>query len=141
MPPKKSNTLYTVLAVMAALLVLGGVVLFWVAYRGIQMLQKEAAHAGAVMIGDASTLVGHTDWVGTWEGGGKTLSIGPTGTAKYQEKTKGSSEELNGAVSFDGADMVIDVLVMKKHMHIDKPPHLDGATWKATLDGVEVERR
>ena len=141
MQPKKSNTLYTVLAVMAALLVLGGVALFWIAYRGVQMLQKEAAHAGTVMMGDAASLVGHADWVGTWEGGGKTLDVGPNGTAKYKEKTPSSSEELNGSVSFDGGDMIIDVLVMKKKLHIDKAPHLDGTTWKATVDGVELERK
>ena len=141
MQSKKSKTLFTVLAVMAVLLVLGGVALFWIAYRGVQMLQKEAAHAGTVMMGDAASLAGHADWVGTWEGGGKTLDIGPNGTAKYNEKTPGSSEELNGSVSFDGGDMIIDVLVMKKKMHIDKPPHLAGGTWKATLDGVEIERK
>jgi hypothetical protein len=138
---KKSNTLYTVLAVVAALLVVGGIGLFWIAYRGIQMLQKEAAHAATVIGGDASAMVGNMDWVGTWTGGGKTLSIGPTGTCEYEEKSPGSSEKYNGSVSFDGGEMVIDVLVMKKRMHIDKPPHLDGATWKATLDGVEVERK
>ena len=141
MAAKKSTALYTVLAVTAALLVLGGGVLFWIAYRGVQMLQKEAAHAATVIAGDASTLVGHTDWIGTWEGGGKTLNIGPTGTAEYEEKSAHGSEKLNGAVSFDGLDMIIDVLVTKKHLHVDKPPHLVGATWKATLDGVEVERK
>jgi hypothetical protein len=138
---KKSNTLYTVMAVVAALLVVGGLGLFWIAYRGIQMLQKEAAHAASVIGGDAAAMVGHGDWVGTWEGGGKTLHVGPTGTADYEEKRPGSSEKLNGSVSFDGGDMVIDVLVMKKRMHVDKPPHLDGATWKATIDGVEIERK
>jgi hypothetical protein len=140
MHEKKSNTLYTVLAVMAALLVVGGIALFWIAYRGIQMLQKEAAHAATVIGGDAASLAGNTDWIGTWTGGGKTLTIGPTGTCEYEEKSPGSSEKYNGSVSFDGADMVIDVLVMKKRMHVDKPPHLVGTTWKATLDGVEVER-
>ena len=141
MPLKKSNALYTVLAVTAALLVIGGGGLFWIAYRGVQMLQREAAHAATVIGGDASAMVGHADWAGTWEGGGKTLSIGPTGSCEYEEKTPNSSEKFNGSVSFDGSDMVIDVLVMKKHMHIDKPPHVDGSTWKATLDGVEVERK
>ncbi|HEX4512729.1 MAG TPA: hypothetical protein VGH87_12645 [Polyangiaceae bacterium] len=141
MAPKKSNALYTVLAVTAALLVLGGVGLFWIAFRGIQMLQHEAAHASTVMMGDASSLAGKADWIGTWEGGGKTLRIDPSGTAQYEEKSANSSEKLDGSVSFDGADMVIDVLVMKKRMHVDKPPHLDGTTWKATLDGVEVERK
>ncbi|HEY2369899.1 MAG TPA: hypothetical protein VGH87_26045 [Polyangiaceae bacterium] len=138
---KKSNTLYTVMAVVAALLVVGGLGLFWIAYRGIQMLQKEAAHAASVIGGDAAAMVGRGDWVGTWEGGGKTLQIGPTGTAQYEEKLPGSSEKLNGSVSFDGGDMIIDVLVMKKRMHVDKAPHLDGATWKATIDGVEIERK
>jgi len=141
MQPKKSNALYTVLAVMAALLVVGGLGLFWIAYRGIQMLQKEAAHAATVIGGDASAMIGHGDWVGTWEGGGKTLNIGPTGTCEYEEKSAHGSEKLNGSVGFDGSDMVIDVLVMKKRMHVDKPPHLAGTTWKATLDGVELERQ
>ena len=105
------------------------------------MLQKEAAHAATVIGGDASAMVGHGDWVGTWEGGGKTLEIGPTGTAQYEEKLPNSSEKLNGSVSFDGGNMIIDVLVMKRTMRIDKPPHLAGATWKATLDGVELERK
>jgi hypothetical protein len=140
MATKKSNTLYTVLAVMAALLVVGGLGLFWIAYRGIQMLQKEASHA-AGLISDASAMVGRADWVGTWQGGGKTLDITATGSCTYEEKSPGSTEKFNGWVTFDGADMVVDVIVMKKHMHIDKPPHLDGATWKATIDGVELERK
>lgn len=141
MAAKKSRALYTVLAVTAALLVIGGAGLFWIAYRGIQMLNREASHAASVLGGDASAMVGHGDWAGTWEGGGKTLDIGPTGTCKYEEKSPGSSESFNGSVTFDGSDMVIDVLVMKKHLHIDKPPHLDGTTWKATLDGVEVTKK
>jgi len=141
MSKKSNSSLFMVLAMVAMMLVVGGLVLFWVAYRGIQMLQKEAAHAATVIGGDASAMVGHGDWVGTWEGGGKTLEIGPTGTAVYEEKTANSSEKLNGSVGFDGGDMVIDVLVMKKRMHIDAPPHLAGTTWKATLDGVEVERK
>jgi len=141
MAAKKSNGLYTALAVIAALLVLGGLGLFWIAYRGVQMLQKEAAHAATVIGGDASAMVGHGDWVGTWEGGGKTLYIGPTGIAEYEEKSPNSSEKFNGSVSFDGGDMIIDVLVTKKKMHIDKPPHHVGGTWMATLDGVELARK
>jgi hypothetical protein len=141
MQPKKSNALYTVLAVMAALLVVSGLGLFWIAFKGVQMLKHEAAHAANVITGDASVLVGKTDWVGDWEGGGKTLKIDASGHVEYDEKSANSSENLNGALSFDGGDMVIDVLVMKKRLHIDKAPHLDGATWKATLDGVEVERK
>ena len=141
MSKKSNSTLFMVLAMVAMMLVVGGLVLFWVAYRGIQMLQREAAHAATVIGGDAAAMVGRGDWVGTWVGGGKTLGIGPTGTCEYEEKLPNSSEKFNGSVSFDGSDMVIDVLVMKKRMRIDKPPHLDGTTWKATLDGVEIERK
>jgi hypothetical protein len=140
MAEKKSNALYTVLAIIAALLVVGGLGLFWIAYRGVQMLQKEASHA-AGLITDASAMVGHGDWVGTWTGGGKTLEITATGSCVYEEKTANSSEKFNGWVTFDGADLVVDVIVMKKQMHVDKAPHLDGTTWKATLDGVELERK
>jgi hypothetical protein len=140
MAPKKSSSLYAVLAVIAGLLVVGGLGLFWIAYRGVQMLQKEASHAARLMT-DASAMAAHGDWVGTWTGGGKTLLITVTGSCEYEEKTAGSSEKFNGWVTFDGADIVVDVIVMKKRMRIDKPPHLDGSTWKATLDGVEVERK
>lgn len=137
----KKSSLFTVLAIVGAFLVVGGLALFWIAFKGVQMLQKEAAHAASVALGDAAALAGKGDWIGRWEGGGKTFSIGPTGSIEYEEKTPNSSEKFNGSVSFDGADMVIDVLVMKKRLHVDKSPHLDGATWKATLDGVEVERK
>ena len=137
--PKKS--LSTVLAVMAALLVIGGVGLFWIAFKGVQVLKQEAAHAGSVITGDAAALVGKTDWVGTWDGLGKTLRIDATGHVEYEEKKLNSSEKLNGSISFDGADMLIDALVVKKRLRIDAPPHLDGAVWKATLDGVEVRRQ
>src|SRR5579862_2807129 len=129
MAAKKSNALYTVLAVTAALLVVGGIGLFWIAFRGIQMLQHEASHASTVMLGDASSLAGHTDWIGSWEGGGKTIRIDASGTVEYEEKSRNGSEKLNGSVSFDGATMVIDVLVTKKRLHVDTPPHLDGTTW------------
>ena len=125
---------------MAAFLVLGGIVLFYVAYRGVQMLKHEAAHAAAVMTGDAATLAGKSDYIGSWSGGGMTLDIQPSGHADYERKEPNQSEALHGAISFDGGDVVIDVLVTKKRLHIDKPPHLVGTRWSMTLDGVELER-
>ncbi len=138
---KSSQTLYAVLAVMAALLVIGGIGLFWIAYRGVQLLKQEAAHAGTVMMGDAASLAGHADYVGTWEGGGIDLTILPGGTVTYSEKKANSSEKLNGSVSFDGDFMVLDVLVMKKRLHIDKAPHKGGARTLMTLDGTELEKK
>jgi len=140
-----NNTLSAVLALAAALLVLSGVGFFWVAWKGIQILKQEAAHAAAhaatVAFGDASVLVGKSDYIGSWEGGTIKMTIDSSGHVDYARKDPGSSEELNGALSFDGADLVIDVLVMQKHLHIDTPPHLDGSRWLMELDGVELERR
>jgi hypothetical protein len=138
---KKSSTLFTVLAVMAAFLVVGGALLFWVAWRGVQLLKAEAARAGTVILGDASVLVGKTDYVGTWKGGGITMTIAPTGHVDWEKSVPGETEALHGSLSFEGGDLVVDVLVMKKHMHIDKPPHVDGSRTVMTLDGVELEQR
>ena len=138
---RKSNALSAVLAVMAALLVLCGVVLFWVAWRGVQILRRQADHVTTVMTGDASVLAGKTEYVGTWTSKHETLTIGPNGHADWSHAEPGSSEEMHGSLSFDGSDLVIDILVTKKHMHIDRPPHLDGTVWKMTLDGEELERK
>lgn len=141
MARSKSNVLYAALAVMAAFLVLGGVVLFWVAYRGVQMLKSEASHAATVIGGDAAALVGKSDYVGHWSGGGITLDVLSSGHVDYERKEPNESEALHGAVSFDGGDMVIDVLVTKKRLHVDKPPHPTATGWAMTLDGVELERK
>jgi hypothetical protein len=140
MHKKSNNTLNAVLAVMAALLIVGTVGLFWVAWTGVKWLRAEAAHAATVIGGDASALAGKPEYVGTWVGGGMTLTIEAGGHVDYEKKEPGSSEAMHGSISFDGGEMVLDVLVMKKRMHIDKPPHLDGTRWLMTLDGVEVER-
>lgn len=137
----KKSTLATVLAVMAALLVIGSAVLFWIAWKGVQLLRQEAAHAGTVMLGDAGALVGKTEYVGTWEGGGVKLTIEPTGHVDYAMKSAHESEDLHGSLSFEAGDLVVDVLVMKKRFHVDKPPHLDGTRMVMTLDGTELERK
>ena len=138
---KSKSSLGAVLAVMAALLVVSGLGLFWVAWRGVQMLKKEASHAESVMLGDAASLAGHSDWIGTWEGGGSKLEIDAVGHAVFERTTPNSNEKLNGVVAFDGSDVVIDAFVMKKHLRIDKAPHLDGSRMVMTLDGVELERK
>ncbi len=138
---KTKSSLSTWLAVMALLLVVGAAGLFWIAWRGVQMLREQASHAGTVMLGDASVLAGKTDWIGRWEGGPLKLDIDPSGSVVFEKVTPGSSEKLNGSLSFEGSDVVIDVFVMKKHLRIDKPPHLDGSRMVMTLDGVELERK
>lgn len=137
----KSKPLGSALAIMALLLVVSGAGLFWIAWRGVKMLRQEAAHAGDSMLGDASALAGKTDWIGRWEGGPLKLDVDPSGHVLFEKNTPGSSEKLNGALAFEGSDVVIDVVVMKKHLHVDKPPHRDGSRMVMTLDGVELERK
>jgi hypothetical protein len=138
---KKSQTLYVLLAVMALFLVVGGFALFWITYRGVKFLEGEAAHAGTVMLGDAASLVGHADYVGTWKGGGITLTIDASGRATWDEKQPNESEKLNGSVSFDGDYLIVDALVVKKRKHIDRAPHVAGATTVLTLEGTELEKQ
>ncbi len=140
MARSKSNALYAVLAVVAAFLVLGGIALFYVAWRGVQMLKSEAGHAATVMMGDAAALAGRSDYVGSWSGGGMTLDVQPSGHVDYERKETHESEALHGSLSFDGPDMVIDVLVTKKKLHVDKPPHKTATGWSMTVDGVELSR-
>jgi hypothetical protein len=137
----KKSTFGTVLAVMAALLVIGSAVLFWVAWKGVQLLRREAAHAGTVMLGDAGALAGKSDYVGTWEGGDVKMTIEPTGHVDWAMKSAHESEELHGSVGFDGGNLVVDAFVIKKKFHIDKPPHVDGTRTVMTLDGTELERK
>jgi len=138
---RQGGALATILAVVAMLLVIGGVGLFWVAWRGVQQLRAASAHAASVMTGDASVLVGKTDYVGTWEGGGETLTIDSNGHVDWSKAARGSSESMHGSLSFDGSDLVIDILVTKKRMHVDAPPHPVGARIVMTLDGVEFEKK
>src|ERR1700729_1165509 len=105
---------------MAAFLVVSGIVLFWIAWRGIQFLKHEAAHASSVVMGDAAALAGHADFVGTWKGGGVDMTIDASGRTTWEEKKPNESEKLNGSASFDGDFLIVDVLVMKKKLHIDR---------------------
>jgi hypothetical protein len=137
----KKSKLGTVLAVMGVLLVIGSVILFWVAWKGVQLLRQEAAHAGTVMLGDAAVLAGKSDYVGTWEGGDVKMTILSTGHVDWAMKSAHEREELHGSVGFEAGDLVVDAFVIKKRFHIDKPPHLDGTRTVMTLDGTELERK
>ena len=137
----KKSTLGTALAVMAALLVVGGVGLVWVAWRGVRMLRSEASHAATVATGNAAALAGKSDWIGTWAGGFETLTIEAGGHADFTEQRAGSQTELHGTIAFGKDDVTVDALVTKKTMHIDKPPHLDRGRMVMTLDGVELAKK
>ncbi len=137
---KQSKALNATLSVMAALLVLGGVALFWVAWRGIQVLKGEASHAASVATGNPAALAGKADWVGTWTDGFRTLTIRPDGTADYGEVRSGSKTEMHGSVAFEKDTLVVDALVTKKRLHIDSPPHPSGTRMVMTLDGAELAR-
>ena len=137
---QKSKALNATLSVMAALLVLGGAALFWVAWRGIQVLKGEASHAASVATGNPAALTGKTDYVGTWTDGFRTLTIRPDATADYGEVRSGSKTELHGSVAFEKDSLVVDALVTKKRLHIDTPPHPAGTRMVMTLDGAELAR-
>ncbi|HEY1954185.1 MAG TPA: hypothetical protein VGH28_01195 [Polyangiaceae bacterium] len=138
----KKSTLNAALAVMALLLIVGGVGLFWVAWRGVRVLQKEAVSGAASATGTAATLAGKTDYVGTWTNGFETLTIDPSGQGDWSETRSGAKTDVHGTVSFGKNEIVLDAVVTKKKLHLDTPPHANkNGTNAMTVDGVELEKK
>ncbi len=137
-----NNKLYAVMAIMAATLVLSGVVLFYVAYRGIRALQSgaRAAASHAAAMADASIPPGKMDYVGEWTGPHTTLVI-RRGSIDYTHAKGGAKESYKGALlGFAGDDIVINLLVHEKRLKVTDPPHLDGSEWVMTVDGERLVR-
>lgn len=140
-PLKPSKSMGTALTVMATLLIVSGFGLFWVAWRGIDMLRHEGTRAASAAAGNSAALAGKTDYIGTWTGGHETLTIDPNGHADWSETRTGSTESMHGTVTFEKDTLVVDAIITKKSMHIDRAPHQDGKRVLMTLDSAELEKQ
>lgn len=138
---QKSKALTRVLTIMALLLIAGGVGLFWVGWRGVKILQSSADQAPSSLGGSSAALAGKQDFVGTWTGGHETLTIDPNGQADWVLDVPGSKQSMHGFVSFGKDSLVIDAIVTKKTMHIDKPPHVVAGRTLMDLDSMELEKK
>jgi hypothetical protein len=80
-------------------------------------------------------------YLGTWKGGGVSLSISSDRSVQYEKKTSGSSKSVNAPVTrFTKDEFDVGAFGMTTTFKIDKPPHEDAGTWKMTIDGVELTR-
>ena len=80
-------------------------------------------------------------YLGTWKGGGVSLSISADRSVQYEKKTGGSSKSVNAPVTrFTKDEFEVGAFGMTTTFKIDDPPHQDAGTWKMTIDGVELTR-
>ena len=107
-------------------LVLGAAALFWITYRGIAIFATRGGARGDRDDGRRGVARG-TRGLRRHVDGRRRSSSRSVRTARRAGREEGSAaaRSRDGSVSFDGEFMVLDVLVMKKRLHIDKPPHDD----------------
>lgn len=112
------------LAIVALVLVVGGVGLLWAGYRGVETLRGSSSR------GDGAA------YVGTWTGDGETLTFGANGHVDLV-RSGPQANEVHGPSRVDGTSLVVD----GKRLRIDAPPHEAGAKTTMTLDGVVLEKK
>lgn len=81
------------------------------------------------------------EMVGVWKGVGVDLTITADGGLDYRRTGGSGSRSINSPVQAwapDGFDAGIGGLTT--HFAVQAPPHLDGDTWKMTVDGAELVR-
>jgi hypothetical protein len=88
----------------------------------------------------ASALTGaRKDYVGEWSASNVKLSIAENGTISY-EKTGGMNKKYSGTINgFRGDNIEVFALVTVT-LDVQRAPHLDGDTWKMTIEGDEVSK-
>jgi len=80
------------------------------------------------------------DYVGEWSAPGVKLNISPSGSVEYEKKSGASSKTVNGSIkSFHGDNIDVFALITVT-LEVQKAPHLDGTTWKMTVEGDEVTK-
>ncbi len=82
------------------------------------------------------------NYVGNWSGLGVTLLITQEGRLVYQKVSGNTSSKLDVPLKeFEGNNFIAGVGPMNTTFVVSAPPHLDGETWKMTVDGVELTRK
>lgn len=80
-------------------------------------------------------------YVGEWQARDMWLSITADGHVSYARQRGGARTNINAPIqSFEGDDFIVGVGWFHTRFVVSKPPHLEGATWKMTVDGVELTR-
>ncbi len=82
-----------------------------------------------------------SEYAGEWEGGGVTLSVGRN--ISFAQSSGGATNlTYSGPLDhFDGDDIVMNIMIGKFTLAVQKPPANVGGVWKMTVNGVEVTRK
>jgi hypothetical protein len=81
-------------------------------------------------------------YVGDWQAPNMRLMIRPDGMISYERKRDSASTTINAPIQrFEGDNFVVGFGPFSTTFVVSRPPHLDGAAWKMTVDGVELVRR
>ena len=81
-------------------------------------------------------------YVGEWRSEKMQLVITPDGYVRYERHDGKANTSINAPIQgFDGDNFVVGVGFVKTTFVVSRPPHLEGTTWKMTVDGVELVRK
>jgi hypothetical protein len=148
-PPKKSNTLAIVLAIIGVLFVL----LIGTCAAGTWFLKKKTAEfaeniadGGMVLVAPpevkAELAGAKKDYVGSWTSasGKSTLDIDADGNVKLVKDEGGMKETITMPIAaFRGNDIEMKAVVTFK-IDVPEPPRQEGGTWKMRAKGVSWQR-
>ena len=81
------------------------------------------------------------NYAGEWRAPDMRLLITPNGRVDYSRKTDNGTTSVTAPIQrFEGDNFVVGIGIFSTTFVVTKPPHLDGALWKMTVDGVELTR-
>jgi hypothetical protein len=80
-------------------------------------------------------------YVGDWQAPRMSLSITADGHVSYSRQRDGARTNIDAPIqAFEGDDFIVGIGWLRTRFTVSKPPHLEGAVWKMTVDGVELTR-
>ncbi len=81
-------------------------------------------------------------YIGEWSGFAMSLLITQDGSVAYRRLEGGVNKSIDGPLKeFQGNNFVVGVGPASTTFLVSAAPHLDGAVWKMTVDGVELTKK
>ena len=144
---KKTNPLLIVLAVIGTLAVIGIGTCTVGAFFLAREVKTQMGDGGSMVLTAPPEVVAELagkkkDYVGSWSSArGSSLDIRPDGTLTLAKREGGSTTNVNGPIAaFRGDDMELKVFVTIP-VRVSVAPHLVGAEWQMTAEGIAFVRK
>jgi hypothetical protein len=81
------------------------------------------------------------DYIGQWAGHGLELAFSAEGTISYKAKDGAFTKSFEGLWDgMDGNFIMMNVLLAKKPLRVDEPPHQEQGVWVMTINGAKMLR-